>query len=175
LIAAQKKGSTVLEQMSYDPLGRKHNGENWLDYENTNTPFTSLYKRGYTGHEHIDAFGLINMNGRMYDARLGRFLSPDPFVQAPDNSQSFNRYSYCVNNPMKYKDPSGEFFIGTLLTGVIDFLKTVFVKGGIDPWNTSANRRAAWRDFDPTASCQRQIRLLRLIWVDLKQMNPKVM
>jgi RHS repeat-associated protein len=89
LIAVQKKGSTTLEQMSYDPWGRRRSGTNWLDYENINTPFTSLYKRGYTGHEHIDAFGLINMNGRMYDPRLGRFLSPDPFVQAPDNSQSF--------------------------------------------------------------------------------------
>ena len=38
---------------------------------------------------------------------FGRFLSPDPIVQAPDNSQSFNRYSYCLNNPMKYIDPSG--------------------------------------------------------------------
>jgi RHS repeat-associated protein len=107
LIAALKKGSTTLEQMSYDPWGRKRSGTNWLDYENINTPFTDLYKRGYTGHEHIDAFGLINMNGRMYDPRLGRFLSPDPFVQAPGYTQSYNRYSYGWNNPMKYTDPTG--------------------------------------------------------------------
>jgi RHS repeat-associated protein len=90
-----------------NPWGRRRNGTNWLDYENINTPFTSLYKRGYTGHEHIDAFGLINMNGRMYDPRLGRFLSPDPFVQAPNYTQSYNRYSYVWNNPMKYVDPTG--------------------------------------------------------------------
>jgi hypothetical protein len=47
------------------------------------------------------------MNGRMYDPRLGRFLSPDPFVQAPNYTQSYNRYSYVWNNPMKYVDPSG--------------------------------------------------------------------
>jgi RHS repeat-associated protein len=125
LIAVQKKGSTVLEQMSYDPWGRRRSGTNWLDYKNTSTPFTSLYKRGYTGHEHIDAFGLINMNGRMYDARLGRFLSPDPFVQAPDYSQSFNRYSYCVNNPMKFTDPTGEFWhlvIGAAIGGTVNLI-----------------------------------------------------
>jgi RHS repeat-associated protein len=113
LIFVQKKGSTTLEQMSYDPWGRRRNGENWHDYYNTTTPFTSLYKRGYTGHEHIDVFGLINMNGRMYDPRLGRFLSPDPFVQAPSYTQSYNRYSYGWNNPMKYTDPTGYKNIAT--------------------------------------------------------------
>ena len=48
------------------------------------------------------------MNARLYDPALGRFLSPDPYVQAPDFTQSFNRYSYCLNNPLKYTDPSGE-------------------------------------------------------------------
>jgi len=51
------------------------------------------------------------MNGRMYDPLVSRMLSPDNFIQAPDFSQSFNRYSYCLNNPLKYSDPSGEFFI----------------------------------------------------------------
>ena len=55
-------------------------------------------------------FGLVNMNGRLYDPTLGRFLSPDNYVQEPGNSQSFNRYSYCLNNPLKYTDPSGEAF-----------------------------------------------------------------
>jgi hypothetical protein len=49
------------------------------------------------------------MNGRMYDPVVGRFLSPDNYVQAADFSQSYNRYSYCWNNPLKYTDPSGEF------------------------------------------------------------------
>jgi RHS repeat-associated protein len=63
--------------------------------------------RGFTGHEHLDAFGLINMNWRMYDPVLGRFLGDDPIIQAPDFSQSFNLYSYCVNNPLANIDPSG--------------------------------------------------------------------
>ncbi len=52
------------------------------------------------------------MNGRVYDPVLARFLSPDPYVQAPDYTQNFNRYSYCLNNPFKYTDPSGELQIG---------------------------------------------------------------
>lgn len=47
------------------------------------------------------------MNGRVYDPIVGRFLSPDNYVQAPDNTQSFNRYSYVLNNPLKYTDPTG--------------------------------------------------------------------
>jgi len=43
----------------------------------------------------------------LYDPLLGRFLSPDPVIQAPGNSQSYNRYSYCLNNPLIYTDPSG--------------------------------------------------------------------
>jgi RHS repeat-associated protein len=71
---------------------------------------TFAFHRGYTGHEHLAEFKLINMNGRIYDPLLGRFLSPDPYVQMPEFSQNFNRYSYCLNNPLKYTDPSGEWF-----------------------------------------------------------------
>jgi RHS repeat-associated protein len=77
--------------------------------------------RGYTGHEHLAVFGLINMNARLYDPALGRFLSPDPYVQAPDFSQNFNRYSYCLNNPLRFTDPSGKFIFGWL-SGVMSGL-----------------------------------------------------
>lgn len=63
--------------------------------------------KGFTDHEHLDAVGLIHMNGRVYDPELGRFMSADPFVQAPYNSQSYNRYSYVFNNPLSFTDPSG--------------------------------------------------------------------
>ncbi len=66
--------------------------------------------RGYTGHEHLAYFGLINAQGRVYDPALGRFLSPDPYIQAPDFTQNYNRYAYCLNNPLVYTDPSGDFF-----------------------------------------------------------------
>ncbi len=83
---------------SYDPFGHR-------TISNNKTPL----QRGYCGHIHYDHFGLIDMGGRVYDPILGRFLSPDPYVQAPENSQNYNRYSYCLNNPLKYTDPTGEF------------------------------------------------------------------
>ena len=55
----------------------------------------------------MDKFGLINMNGRVYDPLVGRFLNPDIFVKDPTNPIDFNRYMYCHNNPLKYVDPSG--------------------------------------------------------------------
>ena len=54
-------------------------------------------------------FGIINMNGRVYDPLTGQFFSPDPFIQAPDNWLNYNRYGYCMNNPLKYTDPSGYY------------------------------------------------------------------
>ena len=88
----------------------------------TVTNNTYAFHRGFTGHEHLPEFNLINMNGRVYDPILGRFLSPDPFVQASDLSRNFNRYSYCLNNPLIYTDPGGEnwwkwWIISDLLTG----------------------------------------------------------
>lgn len=61
--------------------------------------------RGYTGHEMIDTVGLVHMNGRVYDPILGRFLSADTFIQAPEYTQSFNRYSYVINNPLSATNP----------------------------------------------------------------------
>src|SRR5690606_32006901 len=65
---------------------------------------------GFTGHEHFFEVGLVHMNGRMYDAKLGRFLSPDNYIQDPFNTQSFNRYGYVWNNPLSITDPDGEIF-----------------------------------------------------------------
>jgi RHS repeat-associated protein len=96
---------------------------------------TFKFYRGYTGHEHLPELGLINMNGRMYDPVLGRFLSPDPFVQMPDFSQNFNRYSYCLNNPLIYTDPTGEWFgIDDLIVAVAGFVAN-YVNHGITTGN----------------------------------------
>ena len=98
-------------RQSFDAWGRERNPQDW---SYTDIPEYFPLDRGFTGHEHLDRFGLINMNGRMYDAALCRFLSPDPFVQMPDYSQNFNRYSYALNNPLVYTDPSGEFFLSLI-------------------------------------------------------------
>ncbi|SNR79804.1 polymorphic toxin type 23 domain-containing protein [Flavobacterium sp. ov086] len=79
----------------------------------------TILDRGYTGHEHLQSVGLINMNGRIYDPKLHRFLQPDNNIQDPSNTQNFNRYAYCYNNPLKYTDPSGEFVWAPILVGAL--------------------------------------------------------
>lgn len=109
----------------YGRLVQEYGFDAWGNLRNANGSTANLiepiYDRGFTGHEHHYDFGLINMNGRMYDPYTSMFLSPDNYIQAPDNSQSFNRYAYCLNNPLKYTDPSGEFWhiiAGAALGGI---------------------------------------------------------
>jgi RHS repeat-associated protein len=111
LVATTDHNGAVTARYSYDPFGKRRvangnydaNGQLVYDWNNTN----SGTDRGYTGHEHLDDVGVIHMNGRTYDPLLGRFMQPDPFVQNPDNLQSYERYTYCNNTPLTCTDPSG--------------------------------------------------------------------
>ena len=78
-----------------------------------------LLDRGFTGHEHLQTVGLINMNARLYDPALHRFLQPDNYIQDPFNTQNFNRYGYCLNNPLVYVDENGEFLWAAVIIGAI--------------------------------------------------------
>jgi len=106
----------VIERYAYDPWGQRRNPENWTQVDSRTS---WRLNRGYTGHEHLDAFSIINMNGRVYDPLTGMFFSPDPYVQAPDSWLNFNRYGYCYGNPFKYTDPSGEFIFAAIFVGAI--------------------------------------------------------
>ncbi len=97
----------IVDDLSYDVWGRFRNPNDWT-YDNIT--LSSITDRGYTGHEHMTAFSLINMNGRVYDPYTSQFLSPDPFIQDPTNPQNYNRYSYVLNNPLKFTDQSGYNF-----------------------------------------------------------------
>ena len=147
---------------SFDPWGRRRNGLNW-DYNNIPTEF--LFDRGFTGHEHLDAFNLINMNGRVFDGYTSTFLSPDPFVQAPELTQNFNRYAYCLNNPFKFKDPSGKifgliaavvatYFVASHVGGVVEAVKNGAINTNLRGNNQNRLNylfnNNAWRDADPT-------------------------
>lgn len=96
------------EAYSYDAWGRRRDPLTWT-YTDVLPITDPVIDRGYTGHEHMDEFGLINMNGRLYDPVVARMLSPDNNVQASGFSQNYNRYSYAFNNPLKYTDPDGQF------------------------------------------------------------------
>jgi RHS repeat-associated protein len=92
----------LIQRRGYDVFGRAFNAYN----NNTLSAFSTTPK-GFTGHEHLPEVGLIHMNGRGFDPLLGRFLSVDPFIQSPTNTQSINPYSYIFNNPLSGTDPTG--------------------------------------------------------------------
>ena len=117
------EGGTKFEA-GYEAWGRQHVTKNDIGFF-----------RGYGGHEMLSKYRLVNMDGRLYDYALGRFLSPDNYVQEPGNSQNFNRYSYCLNNPLKYTDPDGELIgIDDLIIGFSAFASG-YVANGLSTHN----------------------------------------
>lgn len=94
---------SVEQELSFDAWGNMRNPETWSG----GSSLKPMFDCGFTGHEHLSAFGLINMNGRMYDPIMSSFLSVDALVNDPTCAQGFNRYAYCMYNPLKYVDPSG--------------------------------------------------------------------
>lgn len=124
LVALVDENGNVVRRYAYDPWGKRVKPTNWTQ------PDTSedLYhiNRGYTMHEHLDDFELINMNGRVFDPAVAQFLSPDNYVQDPYNWMNYNRYAYCWNNPLKYSDPSGNLPHLHLTPSSIDFYYRFF-------------------------------------------------
>ncbi|WP_241651962.1 RHS repeat-associated core domain-containing protein [Pseudoalteromonas phenolica] len=102
------RNGNVEAQRNYDPFGkpREASGDLKLDSKLGDLDTAKTY-RGFTDHEHLDDMELIHMNGRVYDYNLGRFMSVDPVIQSPTNSQSINPYSYIMNNPLSGTDPTG--------------------------------------------------------------------
>lgn len=105
LVVVDKNGNHVFEA-TYDAWGKQTVTMNQIDF-----------RYGYCGHEMLNEVELIDMGGRVYDPALGRFLLCDNYVQEPTNSQDFNRYSYCLNNPLRYTDPTGESFVLAAIIG----------------------------------------------------------
>lgn len=97
-------GTVQVERLSYDAFGSSRDPD-WL--AQSSAPMAPSENFGFTGHELDDEIGLVNMRGRLYSPHMGRFTTPDPFVQAPFSTQSLNRYSYVWNNPASLVDPSG--------------------------------------------------------------------
>lgn len=116
IVAITDANGAILEKRLFDAWGAIVSVQ---DGAGNNLAGLTILDRGYTGHEHLQSVGLINMNGRIYDPKLHRFLQPDNFVQDPFNTQNYNRYGYVLNNPLKYVDPSGEFAWAPVLVGAI--------------------------------------------------------
>lgn len=98
------EAGVVLERLAYDPWGKRQYANAGIAPDGYSPVSTD---RGFTMHEHLDEMGIVHMNGRVYDPTLGLFMSADPYIQAPDNLLSYNRYAYCIGNPLVCVDPSG--------------------------------------------------------------------
>lgn len=123
----------VVTEYNYDPWGRRRNPETW-DYYDSYEQQGAAMDRGFGGHEQLDILDMVNMGGRMYDPYMGRFLTPDPLVQAPDNTQSLNRYAYCLNNPLSLTDPTGYSWIGNVFSAAVGIavgVETFGIGGGV--------------------------------------------
>jgi RHS repeat-associated protein len=130
------------ERFSYDPWGAPRHAETlatsnaWPDRQATT--------RGFTDHEMLSRLQLVHMNGRIYNPTLGRFMSPDPFVNDADGTQMLNRYAYVRNNPLSLTDPSGYQVASTSSAGSeIVRGDTVVVRGDRVPTTT-------WKPFNPS-------------------------
>ncbi len=122
ILAITNNVGNIVEKRHFDAWG------NILfvqDGQNNNLGKLTFLERGYTGHEHLQGVGLINMNARLYDAKLHRFLAPDNFIQDPGNPQNYNLYGYVFNNPLRFTDPSGNYavvddIVAALIGGLIN-------------------------------------------------------
>jgi RHS repeat-associated protein len=106
--AITNQAGAKLVQLSYAAWGDRR-GSNWTGAPSSGdiAAISASTHRGFGKQEQLDNLGLVHLNGRVYDATIGRFMSADPIVQDPYHSQSFNRYSYVWNNPLNATDPTG--------------------------------------------------------------------
>jgi RHS repeat-associated protein len=126
ILAITNNSAQIIEKRLFDAWGNIIKVQDGLG--NTLNGLT-IIDRGYTGHEHLQTVGIIHMNGRLYDPKLHRFLQPDNYIQDPINTQSYNRYGYCWNNPFSHTDISGEYI------GWDDL--AVVVVGGLINWGAN--------------------------------------
>jgi RHS repeat-associated protein len=139
---------TLTSQIAYFSFGSNR-------YSTGTQPTDKLF----TGQRLDDNTGLYYYNARYYDPVIGRFISPDTIVPNPANPQSLNRYSYCLNNPLKYVDPSGndyEELESSPPPDYQDYIKAVI--NGIESsnytvWENDGGTNAVWRGAWDGATC----------------------
>ena len=117
LIATTNNQGEVIERFSFDAWGKRRTPDTWLSNSQGLQP-SKITQKGFTGHQGMESVGLIHMKGRAYDPVIGRFVSPDPILQDPGQSLSYNRYAYVYNNPLTYFDPYG-FSAWTKIRGAL--------------------------------------------------------
>jgi RHS repeat-associated protein len=141
IVAISDAGGALIERSGFDPWGKRVDFATWSPPvpgtfsagasggSPSTQPITST-TRGFTGHEQVEEFGFVHMNGRIYDPEIGKFFSADPTMQFPESTQGFNRYAYAGNNPLTFTDPSG-FSLKSFLGKALSFVGMVmnFIPG----------------------------------------------
>ena len=127
------KTGAVMQRLQFDAWGRprtQHEDPEWtylISYDGRRP----IADRGFTGHEMLTEAKLVHMNARVYDPAIGRFLSPDGYVQAPTNLQNYNRYSYVLNQPLSLTDPTGNFFFVPAVLAAVQATLVFAVKAAL--------------------------------------------
>jgi len=161
-------GSTAL---TVDSSGVKVGELRYRAYGETRYTWgTTPTSRRFTGQLEEGTIGLYDYGARFYDPLLGRFLSADTVVPNPDNPQAFNRYSYCLNNPLRYVDPTGhdenDFYVfvqggGGLWTDFWKhFLEQLKAQFGdkVEDWDAWVGSHVAYTNYDLTGNTEGKAR-----------------
>jgi RHS repeat-associated protein len=149
------ESGAIVVKLSFDAFGKRRSPTSWGASPSSSdwTNIAALTHRGFTSQEGLDNVGLIHMNGRVYDPLIGRFLSADPVIQVPLLLQSYNRYSYVLNNPLSLVDPTGYSWLSSLFHAIGHFLSrywrpivaiiaVVITYGQVADWIEAANLAA---------------------------------
>ena len=110
ITAVTNSSGAIAVNEDFSAFGARRNPTTWSGAPTSGdlTTIAGLSRQGYTFQTALgQTMGLNHMNGRVQDAITGRFLSPDVNIPDPTNTQDYNRYSYVVNNPLTYLDPTG--------------------------------------------------------------------
>ena len=139
---------------SYDAWGKARPTSGTTAYQDPApgtfySPTPSGKEEGFAGHDNLSDTGLVDMEGRVYDPEVGRFLSADPNVQYPFSSQGYDRYIYVNDNPLSLSDPSGYFagnqwlglaaaiVVTVACEGTCTAMTTAFLAGAADGYLSS--------------------------------------
>lgn len=148
LISTTDHEGKVTQRYAFDPFGkRRYANGSYDDFGNLvidwNANLSWGTDRGFTGHEHLDDVGLVHMNGRIFDPTLGVFLQADPLIQQQANLQNYQRYGYCLNNPLTCVDPSGHSFWTNPLSNPLHTVHMFFFWSQGNPFVYYVNQRVA--------------------------------